>query len=159
MQKEHRAEDDERNRHLLFVRVQPGRDEEPELIEDERQRDHQPAERADLHRQHEGLEALRVHEFRAVDGVQLAEEREPDEGLDAVDEEERDHAADDEAVDARDQPLPELVEMVQKRHLRAGVLEGVRIGQMDVSIVVVGNRCGPAGEGNERHGAGYTSPG
>ena len=32
-------------------------------------------------------------------------------------------AADDERPDAGDQALPELVEMVQKRHLRAGVFE------------------------------------
>src|SRR6185503_14715954 len=110
--------------------------------------------------QHEGLEALRVHELRAVDLVQFLEERKPDEGLDAIDEEEGDRAAEDETVDARDQPLPELIEMVQKRHLRAGVLfEGIRVGQMDMRIVVVGNRCGPAGKRHERHGAGYTSPG
>ena len=70
-----------------------------------------------------------------------------------LNEEERDRAAGDQAVDAGDQSLPELIEMVQKRHLRAGVLEGVGIGELDVPIVVVVAPVRAAGEGNERHGA------
>ena len=42
--------------------------------------------------------------------------------------------------------------MIQKRHLRARVVEDVGVGQMDVSIVVViGRRLGGAREGHERH--------
>ena len=48
--------------------------------------------------------------------------------------------------------------MVQKRHLRPGVLEGVRVGELYVPIVVVRRRLCGAGEGHERHGAVYASP-
>jgi hypothetical protein len=77
----------------------------------------------------------------------------PDEILNAADEEKGDAASDEKAPDARNQSLPELIEMVQKRHLRAGVFEDVRVGQMDVSIVVVvvGCRLGGTGEGHEGH--------
>jgi len=77
-------------------------------------------------------------------------EREPDEILDAPDEEERDRAPQDQSPDTRDQPLPELIEMIQKRHLRARVFD-VGVGQMDVSVVVIGRRFGGTWEGHERH--------
>jgi len=144
--------DDKRRRHPLFMRVKTGRDEQPQLIEDEGNRQHQTCERADLHGQHEGLEARRVHELHAAGVLQIVIERHPDEALNAADKQEGDRTADDQPPHARDQSLPELIEMIQKRHLRARVFEDVRVGQMDVSIVVViGRRLGGAGEGHECH--------
>ena len=49
---------------------------------------------------------------------------------DVGDEEEGNDAADHEGDDAQNQPLPELVEMLQKRHLAAG-LEVVGVGELD----------------------------
>ena len=50
------------------------------------------------------------------------------------------HAADDQGVDRRDQPFPELVEMLQKRHLSAGA----------VVVGAVLRRLGLEGPGRQR---------
>ena len=53
----------------------------------------QPGQRADLHRQHEGLEAGRVHELGAVAASAYSGTKMN--GWMRLDEDERDHAADD----------------------------------------------------------------
>ena len=56
---------------------------------------------------------------------------------DAVDEEIGDQARDAERPGAGDQPVPELVEMLQERHLRAAAIELVGVGQFDERFVPV----------------------
>ena len=45
---EHGREEDEGDDHLLLFLVEPGRDEGPELVEDDRRREHQPADERQL---------------------------------------------------------------------------------------------------------------
>ena len=77
-----------------------------------------PAERTDLHHDHEAFGRCAVDELLLF-GHQLPE-REHDELLQPADEDEGDDAAADERPDRDNQSLPELVEMLQKRHLPAG---------------------------------------
>jgi hypothetical protein len=63
-----------------------------------------------------------------------------DEGEDAVDEDVGDEARDAERPGARNEPVPELVEMLQKRHLGAAVFELVGVGQFDQRFVPVWRR-------------------
>ena len=62
-------------------------------------------------------------------------ERADDEIEDVADEDEGDDAADDERDDRCNQPFPELVEMLQERHLAAG-FEFVGVGELYVGRVV-----------------------
>ena len=74
-------------------------------------------------------------------------QRPHDEREDVVDEEERDQEADDDGDDRDDESLPELVEMLQERHLAAGVFGF----ELVVGIVVRGaGRVGP-GKRDQRH--------
>src|SRR5690606_9172291 len=120
---------DERDDHALFAGVQPGRDEQPGLHEQEGRSNQQPDQPRELHAEHEAGHRLGVHEVPAV----LAEV------LDVVVEqrlpvEESDAAARNQHVEAVKDPPAQLVEMLEERHPRAVV---------ELFVVAVLEQAGP----------------
>ena len=113
-----RRQQDERNGELLFVGVEPGRDEQPDLIHDHRRGEDDAGDQRDLDVEAEGFARLGVDHLAA--GRQQTARRAEQEVGDAVDEGEADHHADGDRQQRVDDALPELVEMLQKGHLPAG---------------------------------------
>jgi hypothetical protein len=100
--------------------------------------DHQARQRRHLQLQHEGFGGLRVNQLaaRRQDLLQRAH----DEAEDAVDEGEGDQEPDADGADRDDQPPPELVEVLQKRHLPSrGSVVSIEIVLLGI---VVGRRPG-----------------
>ena len=116
--KPQRRERHERIGHLLFVGVQARRDEHPHLIHDERRRDEDAGDQRHRDIERKGLARLGVNQLDA--GRQnLARGRE-DEIEDGPDEGEGGDDSDDDGDAGADDAFPELVEMLQKRHLPLG---------------------------------------
>jgi hypothetical protein len=82
-------------------------------------RDDDAGEQGDLQIEQERFGGLRVDEMAALG--QHPGERHHDELVDGRDEQEGDGHPDAHGDERLDEPLPELVEMLQKRHLAAGV--------------------------------------
>ena len=116
-QKSQGREEDKRNRKPLFVRVQAGRDKPPHLVHDERSREHHADDERNLDVERKGLAGLGVDQLDA--GRQRPPRRREDEVEDPVDESETEQNADGDRDARIDDALPELVEMLQERHLRA----------------------------------------
>jgi len=126
--RERRAEDeedarqgDERNRHLLLVRVEPRRDEEPYLRHHQRQRDDQTRDPRNGQVEDEGLGRLRVDQV--LPGGQPRLQRLHHEVEQLLDEDERDQEAGEDRDGRIDDAFPELVEVLQERHLRFAIVE------------------------------------
>src|SRR2546425_7790376 len=116
-QEHYGGEEYERNREPLLVGVQTGRDKPPDLIHDERSREHHAYDERNLDVERKGFAGLRVDQLDA--GRQRPPRRREDEVENPVDESEAKQNADG-YRDARiDDALPELIEMLEKRHLRA----------------------------------------
>ena len=109
-----RREQHERNRELLLVRVQPRRDEQPDLIHDERRRHDQADDEGELQVQRERFARLREDELAAR--RQRLHRRRHEERVDLRDERERDENADADRQRRVDDAFPELVEMIEERH-------------------------------------------
>ncbi len=150
MQKEERRQNHERNRELFLVGVEARGDEQPELPKTMNgSAMNRPPSAPIFIIQHEALGCGSCSMNFAPSGS-IASSGSMMNAEDALHEEEGDDAADDESDDAADDPRPELVEVLQERHLSAAVGIDVEVVALIVVRVALGRRR-RGRERNERH--------
>ena len=137
----------ERQREPFLLAVQPRRDEQPHLPHHRRRGDDDAGQHRDLEAQHERLGRFGV-DHRAA-RRQRGCQRTHDEVEDAIQEDEGDQKAYAHADERPDDAFPELVEVLEKRHLGTGSVE---VSFLIVRIDRCPGRVLGAGEGYERHG-------
>src|SRR4029079_4497628 len=113
---ENRRPDDERRRQPALALVQPRRDEQPELQKDHRRGQENPGQERHLHVQDERRRQARVGEL--VARRQHLQQRRLEIAVDLVAGARADEEAGQEGHDRDEQPLAQLVEVIEERHLR-----------------------------------------